>query len=146
MPLSMRTALPSFVVLICMLGLNAAAEQSKKVRDLTVHYSIVNSTFLQPEVAKQYDIVRSDRRAVLTVSVLNEKDNPITFPFTGSYKNLLGQVYPLKFKKIEEGSAVYYIANFRFTDQEQLRFNLEFEFEDKKETLQFSQKIYRQTR
>ena len=146
MPSLPRAFLFFSVGVCCYLAATLCAEQSQKVGNLTVHYSVINSTFLLPEVAKQYDIVRSDTRAVLSISVLDEIESPVAFPFKGTFKNLLGQVYPLNFKKIEEGEAIYYIANFRFVDTEQLKFNLEFDFAEGRETLTFTKKIYRQSR
>jgi hypothetical protein len=39
-------------------------------------------------------------------------------------KNLLGQSYPLNFKQINEGSAIYYLAQFPFENREVLRFSI----------------------
>ena len=132
-----------FVTVFCLHSTMASAEQSKQVGDWTVHYSVVNSTFIQPEIAEQYKIVRSESHAVLTLSILNAEDVPVSTPIKGSFKNLLGQINTLTFTKIEEEPAIYYVANFRFVNKEQLRFELEFDFPNGKQKMTFTKKIHR---
>ena len=47
----------------------AMAEQSQQLGPWTVHYNAFNSTFLSPQIARQYDIRRSRLNAVLNVAV-----------------------------------------------------------------------------
>jgi hypothetical protein len=95
----------------------------------TVHYQAVNSTFLRPEIADQYGIVRSERRAFLNVAVLrNEeggKTTPVTATITGTKHNLLQQANTIDFALVREGTAIYYIGQFDFSDREVVRFTLE---------------------
>src|SRR5690606_31061481 len=52
----------SLLLLLC--GWNVRAEQFVEDDAYVVHYSAFNSTLLQPEVAKAYDLMRSRQRAV----------------------------------------------------------------------------------
>lgn len=119
----------------CALALPAAAtladEQTfdNSFGNYTVHYIAVNSTFLTPEIAAQYAIVRSARRAFLNIAVLrNERDGsttPVTAVVTGGKRNLLQQSEDLTFAEIREGDAIYYIGQFDFSNAEILRFTLQ---------------------
>jgi hypothetical protein len=97
--------------------------------DYTVLYQAVNSTFLTPEIAEQYDIVRSERRAFLNIAVLrNEEDGsttPVTAILNGTRHNLLQQSQDIEFKGVREGEAIYYIGQFDFSSAEIVRFTLE---------------------
>jgi hypothetical protein len=94
-----------------------------------VHYQAVNSTFLTPEIAEQYGIVRSENGAFLNVAVLrNESDGsttPVTATINGVKHNLLQQSEALEFREVREGEAIYYIGQFKFSNAEIVRFTLE---------------------
>jgi hypothetical protein len=119
-----------FWLFLCVLatpGLALAEEQS--FGDHTVYYQAVNSTFLTPEIAEQYGIVRSERRAFLNVAVVrNESDGsttPVTATLNGVKHNLLQQSEPIEFRVVREGEAIYYLGQFDFSNAEVLRFTLE---------------------
>jgi hypothetical protein len=94
------------------------------VGDVEVHYVVVNTLFLEPEVASRYGIVRGRDRAILNVSVVGPDGYPRDAAVSGTYKNLLGHVSTLEFSRFEEGSAIYFIAPLKVTDQDVLRFDL----------------------
>ncbi len=108
-----------------------AAEQSEDFGGYTVHYVAVNSNFLNPAIASQYDLVRGNRNAFLNISVLkNSEAKPLRSPavsasISGFKKNLLGQSEIISFKEIREGDAIYYIGQFEFSNAERLSFELE---------------------
>ena len=97
-------------------------------------------------MAKTYGLQRSKVRAILNVAVLQKADlpKPVEAKVNGVMKNLLGQTQPLEFQMIREGEAVYYIAQFRFTDDEILNFELEIQPQSVKETytVEFKQHFY----
>ena len=97
-------------------------------RNYTVHYIAVNSTFLTPEIAEQYGIERSERRAFLNIAVLRNEANgsttPVTAAITGGKRNLMQQASDLVFTEIREGDAIYYIGEFDFSNAEIVRFML----------------------
>ncbi len=105
---------------------HASAERFKAFDHYQVHYNALNTTFLPPEVAKTYSIQRSKVRGLINVAVLDSRSNkPVTALVTGEIRNLVGQTQALEFKLVREGIAVYYIAEFRFTDDEILNFDLQ---------------------
>ena len=95
----------------------------------TVHYQAVNSTFLDADIAEQYGIVRSDRRAFLNISVIKAENDGRTLAVpaqvSGGKRNLRGQTGSIDFREIREGSAIYYIGEFDYSNAERVRFSIE---------------------
>jgi hypothetical protein len=117
------------VLLALAFALPARADTSV-IGDFTVHYLAVNSTFLEPEIAAQYGIERGSRVGFINVAVLrNETDTRIGTPvhavITGGKFNLMQQSSPLTFKEVREGEAIYYLAQFDFSNAETLRFEID---------------------
>jgi hypothetical protein len=123
------SGLSPLLLLLCALAAPVASAEEQSFGDYTVYYQAVNSTFLTPEIAEQYAIVRSERRAFLNVAVVrNEeggKTTPVTATINGIKHNLLQQSEPIEFKLVREGEAIYYIGQFDFSNAEILRFTLE---------------------
>ena len=117
-----------FVSLLAAALLHAqqAVESSKTFGGYTVHYNAVNSTFLNPTIAKQYDITRGDRNAFINITVLRNEKSGSTTPVTATLhvqKNtLLGESSEIPCKEIREGEAIYYICQFVFSNAETMRF------------------------
>ena len=88
-------------------------------------------------------MVRGRNRALINISVLNENASPVRAKLNGTVKNLPGQILHLDFEEVIEGDAVYYLAQTRFSDQEIMRFTINFVGPDGVEnTLKFEQKMY----
>ena len=107
----------------------AQAENVQQFGDYHVYYNAFNADYLSPEIARNYNIERSSRRAVLNVvvrkSLGNGKDEPIAANITGTATNLNAQLRSLTLREVKEGSgAIYYLADFPITSQETLDFNL----------------------
>ncbi|MDT8399886.1 MAG: DUF4426 domain-containing protein [Pseudomonadales bacterium] len=115
--------------LMLLLSASLQAEQAQDFGAYTVHYIAVNSTFLDPEIARQYGITRSERRGFVNISVLkNSADGngpAVSAHIEGLKKNLLQQAQPLNFTEIREAQAIYYLGEFDFSNAETLRFELQ---------------------
>lgn len=121
----------------------AHAEQSVRFDDLEVHYVLLASTFLEPDVAARYGIVRARDRGLVNLSVLSGSGEPRPARVDGVLKNLLGQRIDLEFRELEDGDAIYYIATFRYTDAELLRFEITVATPDEGGgTVRIEQKLY----
>lgn len=130
----------SLCFLICA---SAHAEQKQKLGEWDVHYMVVNTPFLTPEVAASYGIVRSKFNALVNISVLDAKTGKAQrVSVSGSAKNLLGTNKALSFKKVEEGDAIYYLAVVPFRDREKLRFNIQVLKGNASQTLKFEQEMF----
>lgn len=121
----------------------ANAEQKQQLGDWHVHYMVVGSTFLTPQIAKSYGIVRSKYNALVNISVLDKTTQKAQrVAIGGNATNLLGNSKPLRFKQVQEGEAIYYLAVMSFRHEEQYRFEIEINHGDSTELLRFSQKMY----
>lgn len=133
-------------LLTSVLSVSVSAEQFKTIDHFEVHYNALNTTFLTPEVATTYSITRSKVRGLINVAVLDsaDGDQAVTALVEGEAVNLVGQAQSLDFRLVREGSAIYYIAEFRFTDDEVLRFNLNVQPDPNKpaQQVKFDQHFY----
>ena len=120
-----------------------SAEQKQELGSWEVHYIALNSTFLTPQVAKQYSIVRSKFNGLINISVLDRQSKVAQSPvLTGEAKNLLGVVKKLTFKQVVEGKAIYYLAVLPFSDREQYRISININDGTEQKTLKFQHKFY----
>lgn len=118
------------------------AEQKYSSGDLDIHYIVFNSSFLQPNVAKASGLERSKNVAILNVSLVRNGQGEKA-DVQGNMTNLLGQTRTLSFKEIDEGNAVYYIAQFPIDGREMLRFALNItDAENTRHTINFSQEVF----
>lgn len=145
LPITLAAAL-----LLSLVSMNASAEQKIVFGEYEVHYMGLSSNFLTPEVAKLYNIPRSGSLGYLSISVLQKtaKDdlhNSVGAALTGTIRNLIGQSRELKFRRVQEGKAIYYISTFRFDDGDMYNFNLKVvpdNAKQKKFDVKFSQRFY----
>ena len=137
-----------WITLLCasLLALPTWAGQFKTIKEVEVHYSAFNSTFLTPQVARGYKLKRNGYSALLNISVLDnyQPGKPaITAKISGSAKNLLGQTRQLTFREVKEANAIYYLAEFPISDEENLTFTIDVNAGNKGTgTLKFTQKFY----
>ncbi len=128
----------------------AMAEQSQKFAGYEVHYNAMPTSDLAPEVAKVYNIERSQTRGLLTISVLKSNPlggmgTPVKAKLNASAVTLPGQLISIDMKEIQEGSAVYYIGQFRVAPPDTLRITVDAVPEGTKHTLktEFSQQFFK---
>jgi hypothetical protein len=134
-----------YPIIFCSLLLSFAsnAEQKKTLGNWDVHYMVLSSTFLTPDVARSYGIQRSKYNAVINVSVLDKDTQKAqNLLVDGKATNLIGTSKKLDFKEVIEGESIYYIATLSFRDQEQYRFEIDLNQGTDRQTLKFSQKLY----
>ncbi|GHB76140.1 hypothetical protein GCM10008107_27000 [Psychrosphaera saromensis] len=137
--------LSSFILLLsALLSFNSHAEQKITKGNWDIHYIAFPSSFIQPEIAKQYQLQRSKYLAVINISVLDNKDNDKAQNayVSGMAKNLLGQRTKLEFVKVTEGEATYYLAQLKYDNEEIYNFEIDVQQGNKTETIKFSQKFY----
>nr|WP_225874281.1 DUF4426 domain-containing protein [Vibrio algicola] len=115
------------LTLCALFSLPSHAEQFKTIKNSEIHYSAFNSSLITADVATQYQLKRNGHSAILNISVLDKSKlgkPAVDAKISGSAKNLLGQTKTLEFKQIKEGKAIYYLAQFAISDQENLTFNI----------------------
>jgi hypothetical protein len=127
---------------------DAAAENSKEFGKFVIHYSAFRSDILEPEIAKNYNLTRRNNRLIINIAVLEKvmdtTGKPTSAQITGHASNLTGQLKNLKFREIREGTAIYYLAESKFSDGEFLKFDLKIipEGEEQPARLKFDKRFY----
>lgn len=129
------------VPLLCLLLPGTSqAQQSEMFGPFELHYSVVNTTFLSPEVAAAYGITRGEKRAILNLAVrehLEETTRARPMRLRGSSRDLVQRQQELEFQEIRESGAIYYIAEFKFLNEEWLVFEVDFRPEGAEQTYSF---------
>ncbi len=144
----MKTSIIKLVIALCLsffVITSAGAENMKKLGSMNVHYMAIGSTFFTPEIAKVYGITRSRYNGLINISVLDnsQKGTPAkTVSITGKAKNNLGQFKKLEFTEVKEGTAIYYLAQVSYHNEETIHFDIIINDGKEKQKLIFSQIFY----
>jgi len=124
------------------------AEISQKFGPLEIHYNAMTTDELSPEVARANKIDRSKTRGLVTMSVL--KRNPVGAPspvpakLTVYVTNLNQQLANVEMREIKEGTAIYYLGEFRVNPPDTLKFTASIEVAgEPKIEMVFKQKFYK---
>jgi hypothetical protein len=135
----------ALVLALCLAVSSASAAQFKTFGADEVHYIVVPTEFIKADVAAEYGIVRGPNRAFVNISVLLGGQEPVRATVTGSASNLLGQRSELDFREVTEGDAIYYIAQFKHSREDQLRFTIQIQLPDRPAyDLEFEHKVYQE--
>ena len=137
-----------FILFISLASLSSYAESSMEFGDYVVHYNAFRSDTISPEVAKQYGLARASNRILVNIAVLkkvmNTTGKPTSSKVTGHASNLTGQLKQLEFKQINEGTAIYYLAEAKISDGEFLKFDIKImpEGETRAARLKFNKRFF----
>jgi len=118
------------VLLLSLLGISfsASAEQYKDFGDYRVHYSAFQSDMISPEVAKAHGLTRSRYRAVVNITVQKKAENgsyqAVKAKVEGTARDIYSKITNLEMEEVTEGNAIYYLAEFSFTDEQTLNFDI----------------------
>jgi hypothetical protein len=111
---------------LCSVAAVAHAEISQKFGPLEIHYNALTTDELLPEVARSYKIERSKTRGLLTISVLKRNKmgaaSPVPAKITVYVTNLSQQLASVEMREIREGTAIYYLGEFRVAPPDTLKF------------------------
>ncbi|WP_336356898.1 DUF4426 domain-containing protein [Pseudomonas granadensis] len=116
-------------------------ERQETFGDVTVHYNTFNSTFLQPDIARAAELIRSKHQGVINVAVIKD-GKPLIASVTGTVKDLTSASVPLNFRQVTEQGAIYYIAQYPVPQQETRTFEIKVQNGDKINTLNFNQELF----
>ncbi|MBT8124316.1 MAG: DUF4426 domain-containing protein [Gammaproteobacteria bacterium] len=114
------------------LGINAETKTSHNSGNHTVHYSVFNSTMIQPEVARAHGLKRAGNLAYINIAVVenngnngsNEGNYGIAASISGQARNLLQQQQLLRFIAIKEQNATYYLAPLYYNNEDIYHFDI----------------------
>jgi hypothetical protein len=133
---------------LCSVAAVAHAEISQKFGPLEIHYNALTTDELLPDVARSYKIERSKTRGLVTMSVLTRNKlgalTPVPAKISVYVTNLNQQLANVTMREINEGTAIYYLGEFRVTPPDTLKFTATVEVagEPKREMV-FNQKFYK---
>ena len=138
--------LVTFLLAACLsltaVGADAIKGERKEVfGDVTVHYNTFNSTYLQPDIAKSAELIRSKNQGVINVSVI-KAGKPLVAQVSGTVKDLTSKSIPLSFKQITEQGAIYYIAQFPVEQQETRTFTINVQTGGDSNSFSFNQELF----
>lgn len=102
-----------------------ASETMKDIGDHVVHFNAMTTDQLPPEIAREYNILRSKDRAMLNVTVIAEQGNS-SVPATIEVNtvNLTGQLKNVSMRRVNEQEAIYYIGETSVANRETLIFDI----------------------
>jgi hypothetical protein len=126
---------------LCLVSTGTQAQLSERFGNYELHYSVVNTTFIEPEVAAQYGLARGSRRAIINLSLREHLDDGSTeareMTLTGLSRDLTQQQVDFDFIEVREGPAIYYIGEFKFINREWRFFEVSFSPKDSEESFSF---------
>jgi hypothetical protein len=111
----------------------------------TVYYTVLNTTFISPQVAKSYGIVRGEDKFLVNVSVRRQLDTSniaVRADITGNSSDLI-YINTLEFREVIEQDAIYYIAEFDISNDERQNFRLSVSVDNRPSyDIQFNKMLY----
>lgn len=125
-----------------------AAPTSKQFGDVTVHFTVLNTSFLNPQVARSYGIVRGDNKFLMNVAVSKQEEQrsrALRAEVSGSSSDLIHRT-PLEFREVIEQDAIYYIAELEIDSKRERRdFRLSVKTDERPQPydIQFNKQLYR---
>lgn len=133
---------------LCSVAAVAHAEISQKFGNLEIHYNALTTDELLPEVARAYKIERSKTRGLVTMSVLKANavgvQSPVPAKLSVYVTNLNQQLANVQMREIREGTAIYYLGEFRVAPPDTLKFTVTVDVPgEPKSEMVFTQKFYR---
>ncbi|MDP2028595.1 MAG: DUF4426 domain-containing protein [Thiobacillus sp.] len=133
---------------LCSVAAVAHAEIAQKFGALEIHYNALTTDELQPDVARTYKIERSKTRGLVTLSVLRKNKvgalTPVPAKLSIYVTNLTQQLANIDMREIKEGTAIYYLGEFRVAPPDTLKFTATVEVAgEPKHELTFDQKFYK---
>ncbi len=107
----------------------ADAKAFETFGDHKVVYTVFNSNFIQPDIAKTYGLTRAKNQVLINVALIKSTADGDTeglpAKVSGTVANLMQQQKTLEFFEVQEHNAVYYLAPLRITNEEVLNFDIE---------------------
>ena len=133
---------------LCSVAVVAHAEIMQKFGPYEIHYNALTTDELLPEVAREYKIERSKTRGLVTMSVLKKNKigvlTPVPARLTVYVTNLTLQLASVPMREVKEGSAIYYLGEFRVAPPDTLKFTATVDVPGElKQEMTFSQQFFK---
>ena len=108
----------------------------------------LGSMFIPLVVAEKYNLRRNACYGIVNIAIRDVSTDDLGVAVGGMVSgyamNLLAQRSSLKFSEVKEGNAIYYLADFKFSNEELLKFVVDVKPQrsSQSETLRFEQTFY----
>lgn len=110
------------------ISVQANAATSKDFGDYTIHYTAFRSDTLTPAIAKTYNLTRRNNRVIVNIAVIKKvpgtTGTSTAAKVEGHASNLTGQLKDLDFREVNDGDAIYYLAETQISNGETLKFDI----------------------
>ena len=130
------------------LGSLAQTDVQQRFGNYILHYSVFNSSFIDPQIADLHNITRGDNIALVNIAVTRAtaggESLGLAASVSGRMQNLIMQSRQLDFREISEGQATYYLAAFRIDNGDPQHFFITVQPEDSNTPLEleFTRTLY----
>ncbi|GLR63525.1 DUF4426 domain-containing protein [Marinospirillum insulare] len=140
-----------FLLLVASPAFVAAAQEGmERVGEYEIYYNVLPTSFLNPQVAQGYGVVRSKGQGMVRVTVLHRladgSSEPVKARVSGHAGNLAGQLNGLSFHthQVGQDNGYFNLATFRFAHDDPMRFNLRVTYNSKQPAheLSFIRRLY----
>jgi hypothetical protein len=126
--MSLRNVLPLLTGLALLVFTSFSQAGSKDFGEYTVQWSVFPSTFLTPEIARENDLNRSRGIGIVNIAIMTDNDDggmsTASGQVEGKVLNEIQQARFLAFRRIQEGDAVYFIAEYQYSNAELMTFEI----------------------
>ncbi|PSV96675.1 DUF4426 domain-containing protein [Photobacterium aquimaris] len=142
MALNMKYLLCVILLLISQLSY---ADHSHQFEQLEVRYSVIPTTFISDKIAATYGIKRKQCYALMKVSVFNTEQAgkpSLNTKIDGKIFSGLGEKKRLRFRRIQEGYKIYYLAQFKHPPQAEFKFVVNIHHQNKPHQFKFNQTLF----
>ena len=130
----MKNIMAFFLALVVASPVFAQIDQPKEINTLqkfgayTVHYNVLNSKDIPAQIAQAYKLTRGGDIALVNISLTKTENGATSLglpaKISGQVVNLMQQTKAIDFNEIKETDATYYLGSFRYTNEEDFRFEI----------------------
>jgi hypothetical protein len=118
------------LLVICLLiapVLGQAFEETlyKQHGEHKIFYSAFSSSFIAPDIAVANNIVRGKGKGLVNIAMVKKLGVGVPGTVTGTVSNILQQTQTLEFVAVREQNTVYYLAPFKFDNEDFLTFKID---------------------
>ncbi|MDI9246532.1 DUF4426 domain-containing protein [Marinobacter sp. CHS3-4] len=123
-----RRFIPLLATFFLLFFISASHAGSKDFGEYVVQWSVFPSTFLTPEIASENDLNRSRGIGIVNIAIMTKGEDggldTVPGQVEGKALNDIQQAKFLAFRRIQEGDAVYFIAQYQYSNAELMTFQI----------------------
>lgn len=138
------------ILVLSIFSLASQANDTQQIQtydNYDIHYSVFNTSFLTPEIAKSYGITRSKNQALVNIAVIRKNSDGtregVSAIIKGTVRDLIHS-NDLDFFPVREENAIYYLSPLRISDKQDVYFDIEVQTDPNRSPykVKFKKKLY----